>query len=77
MSELFVAALLKLLLEQAGPVVVALLREAGILPADTEVSETHLARAVDVLGDVNPMAKVRRAPDPATSDYFPPEYEKP
>jgi hypothetical protein len=79
MSEAIALALLKMLLAEAPGVVLWVLRKAGLVPDDASHSDTiePMRRVADIM-DVNPMHKVRRAPrDPASGDYFPPEYEKP
>jgi hypothetical protein len=81
MSEAIALALLKMLLAEAPGVVLWVLRKAGLVPDDASHSDTiePMRRVADIM-DVNPMHKVRRprpSIDPASGDYFPPEYEKP
>lgn len=78
MTEAVALVLLKMLLAEAPGVVLAILRSAGLVGDDAGHAIDKMKRASDVLV-VNPMvvARANRHPDPAQSDFFPPEYEKP
>lgn len=78
MTEAIAIALLKLLLNEAPGVVLWVLRKAGLVPDNATHSGTiePMRRVADVMSS-NPMHAVRRAPDPATGDHFPAEYDKP
>jgi hypothetical protein len=84
--ETLAAILFAALAKEAPDAFVKLLRAAGVLPADMDDAEVvaRIQSAEDVLGNVNPMramGRKRHTPlaktDPASGDYFPPEYEKP
>lgn len=77
MTEAIALALLKMLLAEAPDVILWVLRQAGLVPDDSGRSPIEsMKRASDVLV-TNPMVKAKAARDPAQSDFFPPEYEKP
>jgi hypothetical protein len=81
--EALIAALVAALAKEAPGALVKLLRAAGVLPddmSDDDVSERLQSTAADILGDVNPMHRIKRRPRATTIPLPPPsqapEYEE-